>query len=490
MNLKKKVFIFAMVICMFLTISSAVAGDVNDTQISVSENPSNDGIINSCDDNLISASSSGNFTELQNIINAAKTGDTITLERDYTYNGDFNSPRGIIFIANNLTIDGNGHTLNGLSKSRILFILPGLAANKITLKNITFKNGYTDSYGGSILNMADLTITNCVFEKSYANIAGGAICSIGSLNCKNSNFNKNSANGSAGAIFSLNFEGSLQYFNINLNVSNINEIKIIKNILDNYEIKPMTDYITKCKFTNNFATAHGGAVYAYSHINIDSSTFSSNKVNQWGGAVFAAKNLVIKNSKFTKNSASIYGGAVFFKFHEITGYYDNQGTWQSDVKFYSNLIENCVFTENVAKSRGGAIYGLKSLQKPNVSPKLAVKCTFSDNKAPEGKDVYGGTVSNCVYKNTKLTLNTVKVKKSAKKLTLTATLKKGSSPLVNKYVTFKFKGKVYKAKTNSKGVAKATVKSNVLKNLKIGSKVTYQASYASFSVKKTAKVYR
>ena len=117
-----------------------------------------------------------------------------------------------------------------------------------------------------------------------------------------------------------------------------------------------------------------------------------------------------------------------------------------------------------------------------------MKCTFSDNKAPKGKDIYGGTAKNCVYKNTKITLKTVTVKKSAKKLTLQATLKKGSSPLKSKSVTFKFNGKTYKAKTNSKGIAKVTIKQNILKKLKVGKTVTYLAKYSSFTAKKTAKV--
>ena len=88
-----------------------------------------------------------------------------------------------------------------------------------------------------------------------------------------------------------------------------------------------------------------------------------------------------------------------------------------------------------------------------------------------------------------VTLKTVKVKKSAKKLVLQATLAKlNGKVLKNKKITFKFNGKKYTAKTNKKGVAKVTVKSSVLKKLKVGKKVTYQATYIKDTVKKTVKV--
>ena len=88
-----------------------------------------------------------------------------------------------------------------------------------------------------------------------------------------------------------------------------------------------------------------------------------------------------------------------------------------------------------------------------------------------------------------VTLSTVKVKKSAKKLVLTAKLSKVNGKyLKNKKVTFKFNGKTYKAKTSKTGVAKVTIKSSVLKKLKVGKKVTYQATYLKDTVKKTVKV--
>ena len=89
---------------------------------------------------------------------------------------------------------------------------------------------------------------------------------------------------------------------------------------------------------------------------------------------------------------------------------------------------------------------------------------------------------------TTITLKTVQVKKSAKKLILQATLKQGKTPLKSKKIVFKFNGKKYTAKTNKKGVAKVIIKKSILKKLKVGKKVNYQASYGKIITKKTAKI--
>lgn len=103
----------------------------------------------------------------------------------------------------------------------------------------------------------------------------------------------------------------------------------------------------------------------------------------------------------------------------------------------------------------------------------------------------GKTVTKKVIVKRILVLKAVKIKKSAKKLVLTASLKKVKGKyLKNKLITFKFNGKTYKAKTNSKGIAKVTIKKAVLKKLKVGKKVKYQATYVKDTVKKSATVKR
>ena len=99
----------------------------------------------------------------------------------------------------------------------------------------------------------------------------------------------------------------------------------------------------------------------------------------------------------------------------------------------------------------------------------------------------GQSIKNTVKVKQVLKLAKVKVKKSAKKLVIKATLK-GKTAIKGKKLTFKFNGKKYTAKTNKKGIAKITIKKSVLKKLKVGKKVKYQVTYLKDTVKQSVKV--
>ena len=481
----KKAFAIMSILIFLFCIASVNANDGNDTITTSDENSE---VIEESDGDILTSTDEddGTFTSLQKKIDKANKSSTITLDRDYTYDEGF--PTTGIIIAKDLTINGNGHTLNGAGKSRILLVMFGLKGqNKVVLNNIKFVNGNTNLYGGAIFNYGDLTVNKCTFTNNYAACCGGAIASVGHATYKNSVFNKNTAKGDGGAIITLSIDKIDFYPTFYYSKTATGSMDFIMDIYNDLTIKFAKEQVSGCTFTNNVAKGRGGgAIYAFGHIAINSCTFNSNKAGEKGGAVFANKDLTITNSKFTNNNAPMYGGAVYFKCHDTTGKYVNK-KWVSQTRFYTGSIQSSTFTKNSA-SKGGAVYGFKH-PSSNKCVKVS-KCTFEANKATTGRDVYGGTTSNCEFKYSKLTLNSITVKKSAKNLVLTATLKKGSTPIKNAVITFKFNGKVYKVKTNNKGIAQVTLNKKVLNSLKIGNKVTYQAVCGSLYVKKTAVVKR
>ena len=483
MNYKKS-FLALCIILFSLSVLGVSANDLNEDIAA----PEDSDIIEYQDEDILSDDDDGTFTSLQKIIDNSKENSTITLDKDYAYDDGFDT-RGIKINQNNLTIDGNGHTIDGLSKSRIFLVKYGLVLpNQVTLKNIKFVNGNTTLYGGAIFNYGDLTVDNCQFTNNYAKYCGGAINSVGNLECKNSKFDNNVANGDGGAIFTFSLRGTIANIIDTMIDSEMNgNMDFLTDLVNDDILVYEKEYISNCVFKNNVAKGRGGgAIYAFGHIDINKCTFTSNKAGEKGGAVFANKNLFISNSKFTSNNAAIYGGAVYFRCHDQGGHYENK-KWVSSIRYYSNSIKNSVFTKNVA-GKGGAIYAFRLDDSDKVHCAKAISCIFEANKAKQGRDIYGGTASKCEFKYLKLTLKTVKVKKSARKLVLTAKLTKGKQVIKGKRIAFKFNGKTYKAKTNYKGIAKVTIKKSILKKLKVGKKVRYQAKYGKLLVKKVAKV--
>ena len=500
MKFKKSLLIACLIIFLF-SIASVSANEIDDVAFTAEDNEiiavDEDSSVENMDEiltessqeNVIEADAEddGTFSALQKKINDAEEGTVITLDKDYTYDEGF-SKRGIR-INKNLTINGNGHTLDGLSQSRIFLVRYGLIDNNhVVLNNIKFTNGNTDLYGGAIFNYGNLTVNNCVFTNNYAKYCGGAINSVGHLNLKNSNFTKNTAGGDGGAVLTFSIDKAVEFFKkIYVDRTPEGEMEFVFNATLTIDLSYGTNYVSNCIFTNNIAKGRGGgAIYGFTHLNINSCTFKSNQANEHGGAVFANKNLVLKNSKFTNNKVSKNGGAVYFRCHEQSGSYVNK-TWVPKMKYYSANITNCAFSKNTAK-KGGAIYGFLDVASDKKRMKVN-KCNFTANKASSsGRDVLGGTCSKCIYNYIKLTSKNRTVKKSAKKLTLTVKLTKGKALLKNKKIKFRFRGKNYYAKTNSKGIAKVIIKKSVLKKLKAGKKYALKISYLKYSIKRTVKV--
>lgn len=194
-----------------------------------------------------------------------------------------------------------------------------------------------------------------------------------------------------------------------------------------------------------------------------------------------------------------------YKYYATYGYDECLGdfkvyklTSKNVTKYYTDskkLNVTIVDNHNNAVPNGQVVYFYyKGKKIGNATTKNGV-ASFKLNYKPGTyiiKVYYKGTyVNRKVIIKPILTFKAVKVKRSAKKLVLTASLKKVNGKyLKGKTITFKFNGKTYKAKTNSKGVAKYTIKRAVLKKLKAGKKIKIQATYLKNTVKRTAKVYR
>ena len=269
-------------------------------------------------------SDKGDFNELKSKINMLGDRDTLNLTKDYCY---VSGSTDGIFILNSVTIDGNGHIIDGNNQSAIFNIM----ANNTVLKNIRFvgsNNG--DRRGAIYLQGSNCSIINCSFAYNFASLYGGAIYLVGSdCNIINCSFDYNFASDAGGAIIWFGVGGILE------NCSFVNNSAV------NGGAIWMQGYasVLNCSFINNFASEYGGAIYwAGDNGTLANCCFVNNSAYINGGAIcWAGDNGTLANCCFIDNSASNNGGAI---------------RWSGD---NANLIA-CEFIGNAASNDGGAVY--------------------------------------------------------------------------------------------------------------------------------------
>jgi len=259
MTFKGKILILFCLIALVFSMAGVSAADVNQTIFS--------------DTSVLGSADGGTFTELQDKINNAEDGSTITLENNYTYDNSFKGE--YISIAKNITVDGNGYTIDAKDALKIF----NINATDVVLNNIVFVNAASnDGIGSAIYSAGDLTVVNCSFSRNFAE-EGGAIYSDGSLIVEASNFTDNVAHWMGGGAI---------YANGDLTVSRSN---FIGNDAPDWDHQ------------GNI----GGAIYSLSHLNVTYSYFANNTAGSVGekvnNAIYAyAAYASIENSTFINNN--------------------------------------------------------------------------------------------------------------------------------------------------------------------------------------------
>ena len=303
MRNKSKIIILCLILCLFASVSTVGATDINDTQYvqenndllavgSVNENLTAnnqaDEFLNNENSEILGAGE-GSFADLKSDIENA-AGNTLTLQKDYIfYDSD---AAGSIIVKENFKIIGDNHIIDANGKSSI-FTIEG---NNVTLDGIVFKNAYClDKNGAAIYWYGNNgNISGCTFNNNSV-LANNGLASYG------------------GAIF---------WYGKNA-------------------------YIKNSKFINNSALSHqssGGAIYFSQdcdNVTVINSQFMDNSAAYAGGAIYIQNvKAKINNSQFNTSKSNGDGGAIYY-----VNYKDSVD------------ILNCNFAENSASRTGSAIYG-------------------------------------------------------------------------------------------------------------------------------------
>ena len=332
MKLQKYMHIILILLICMISISAVSAAE--DTANDIISTDTNDNIIldetieedvSINDDNDDKAtlkegetSTEGYFIDLYNDINGNSNSE-ITLDCNYTYYNiaaDKEFKDGIP-INRDLTIDGQGHTINGSDQARIFNINSGT----VTLKNIIFASGksnegsaiygncrivnctfidnYASYYGGAV--KGDCTIINSTFQNNFAAYCGGAI--RGSCTINNSQFIENFAHEGGGAIHGDCIIDNSQFIENHAHSMSVDAVE-----KGGGAIFCNDATITNCSFIGNYlegdygnAAKGGGAIHFMTEGHVNSCIFVDNSADAHGSAIWS-KNPTVKNSIFINNT--------------------------------------------------------------------------------------------------------------------------------------------------------------------------------------------
>ena len=367
----------------------------------------------------IDINNDGTFSDVQNGINQARSGDTIYLN-NHTFTGsgsEISVDGGWFSNKDNITIDGSinpnkGGTGNEMSilDAKLSSRVFNIGASSITLKNIIITNGkYSgrDANGagvyssGSNLVLENCVISNCEASSSSRGDVHSALYSENTVTLSRCTLVNNKATSTYNTVTNsyvvrtASFDGSMTDCIVRDNyVSSIGTMAIGITIVGSSSNK-----VTNTKFMNNNATStkgnafgaalqvlgtvsnctfeynqansdvnnsHAGALCFRPGSNVYNCTFIGNIAYRGAATTFHASG-ELKDCIFINNTATGFGGAISTGYDGTTGqqvkisnsYFEgNTAPIGGAITTHGNdiTVDNSTFISNKAADDGGAIY--------------------------------------------------------------------------------------------------------------------------------------
>ena len=316
----------------------------------------------------------GEACTLADQIRAANTGNAIggcpAGTGDVTFRLDDNIvlTRSLPRITSNITVEGNGFTIDGGEEHQIFDVKGG--ALHISHLNITRGKAFE---GGAIklTDSAELVLQRSTISDSSATYGGAISSEKSSIKVVESSFINNKVDEHGGAII-------LMWSDLEMADSQI---------------------------TGNRAAAGGGLFARYSTVSLDGATVRTNVINRWqtGAGIHSRDSAVsISNSHIYGNYNSRQGGGIYVNGGSLnlaeSELRDNSATYGGGIAIRKSTVEivDSRLRKNYAARRGGGIQGNGGHIKIRQS-------SFNENQAEYGGGIDSG--SRLIIKGSKFVGN-------------------------------------------------------------------------------------
>lgn len=295
------------------------------------------------------------FPTIQIAVNLASAGDEIVVAPG-TYFED------IDFLGKQLTLRSSGGaavtTIDAIGRFDPVITILGSSADGSVVEGFTLTNGQaTDAApgergGGIYIDSADVTIRDGVITDNFATIGGAIYANASLLTIENTVIEGNEATGNGGAFY-LN----------NSNTAVVDSL-FASNASGNFGgaafMSTGSSTFVNCEFTLNGAVVRGGAINCTTGhaLLVSESVFHGNAAGDAetegrGGGIYnsSTTDAVINNSLFTENSATAFGGALYaaqdilVRNSTFVGNFTDTGT-DGLAGAFETRLRNCIAWDN------------------------------------------------------------------------------------------------------------------------------------------------
>ena len=301
------------------------------------------------DDDLGNGSQENPYKSLRYAIDSTSNDTAVYLDEG-NYAGENNRN---ISLNKSLTVIGKSkeNTIIDCESSGRLFTMN--SNSKLTLINLTLKNGYVTDNGGLINNeRGQITIKNCIISSCRGDENGGVIYSnFGTLNIENTCFINNSAFLYGGVLYT-NGETNIKSSDFSQNFLTA-EKGVGGCIASNGKIN-----LDGCIFSKNFACYSAAALLNLGNATVNNCRFEYLTTNYTAGAISNHNYAIINNSYFGYNDVRFYAAAILAPpsdQHVITKVYNsifeknhagNHGAVSNNYKNAELFMQNCAIVGN------------------------------------------------------------------------------------------------------------------------------------------------